>query len=239
MKASGGGGEESPTILETSPNSHEHHPTSSYPSSSASADSQALDSPSQEGTALNTLAPDTSSGSSLACSCGVSVRKEDAVLIESDETLLSIYTNQLFPRFPFVIIPTGTTPKLIDATRPLLMKAIRMVASVQHLRSMRGQSRAVIQHISHAIFTRSERSLDLLQCILVILGYYHYFCMTHAHFNNLVHLALSLIGDMDLSTYPVAQERRNQLPLMRSEEPKARTNEERRTIAGVWYMSSK
>jgi hypothetical protein len=124
-------------------------------------------------------------------------------------------------------------------TRPSLMKAIRMVASVRHLRSMRGQSAAVIQHISHAMFATSERSLDLLQGILVILGYYHYFCMSHAHFSNLLHLALSLVGDMDLSTCPVARESGNQLPLMRTAEPKARTNEETRTLAGVWYMGSK
>jgi hypothetical protein len=74
------------------------------------------------------------------------VNKEDLVPLESDETLLSIYMNQLSNRFPFVIIPPGTTAVHLEATRPLLMKVIRMVASVRHLRSMRGQSRAVIQH---------------------------------------------------------------------------------------------
>ena len=159
--------------------------------------------------------------------------------MESDETLLSIYMNQLSNRFPFVIIPLGTTVVHLEASRPLLMKVIRMVASVRHLGSMRGQSRAVIQHISHAMLMRSERSLDLLQSILVFLGFYHYHCMTHAQFNNLNHLAASLIGDMDLSTCPKSQERRNQLPLIRSQDQRSRTNEERRTLVGVWYMSSK
>lgn len=202
------------------------------PPSSASTDSQTPKIPSREDI-------DPSSSSSPTCSCAASVRREDAFPIDSDETLLSIYTNQLFPQFPFVVIADGTTPKKMRETRPSLMKAIRMVASVRHLRSMRGQSAAVIQHISHAMFANSERSLDLLQGILVILGYYHYFCMSHAHFSNLLHLALSLVGDMDLSTCPVARESGNQLPLMRTAEPKARTNEERRTLAGVWYMGSK
>ena len=98
------------------------------------------------------------------------VDMEDLVPVESDETLLSIYRNQLSGPLPFVIIPAGTTPRQLHATRPFLMKVIRMVASVRHLRLVRGQSRAVMEHISNAILMRSERSLDLLQGILVFLG---------------------------------------------------------------------
>jgi hypothetical protein len=169
------------------------------------------------------------------------ILKADLVPLESDETLLSIYMNQLSSQFPFVIIPPGTTPKQLQATRPFLMKVIRMVASVRHLRSMWGQSRTVIKHICDAMLMRSERSLDLLQGILVFLGFYHYFCMSHAHFNNLAHLAASLVGDMDLSTCPnlKSRERHHRLVLVRAEEPGPRTSEERRALLGVWYMSSK
>ena len=167
------------------------------------------------------------------------VGKDDLVPVESDETLLSIYRNQLSSRLPFVIIPPGITARQLQATRPLLMKVIRMVASVRHLRLMRGQSRAVMEHISNAILMRSERSLDLLQGILVFLGSYHYHCMAHAQFNNLIRLAVSLVEDMDLSTCPKSQQKRRQLPLVRGEEPVSRTYEEKRALLGVWYMSSK
>ena len=166
------------------------------------------------------------------------MEKDDFVPAESDETLLSIYSNQLSSRFPFVVFPVGTTPRHLQATRPTLMKVIRMVASTRHLRSMRGQSRAVMEHLSHAILMRSERSLDLLQGILVFLGSYHYFCMTHAQLNNLTRLAVSLVEDMGLNTCPKSQQRRTQLPLMRTDEPMSRTNEEKRALLGVWYMSS-
>jgi hypothetical protein len=161
------------------------------------------------------------------------VNKEDQVPFESDQTLLSIYMNQLSTRFPF-----GTIAEQLEISRPLLMKVIRMVASVRHLRSVRGQSHDIIQYVSQAMLTISERSLDLLQGILVFLGFYHYHCMTHAQFNNLSQLAVSLIGDMELSTCPKSQERRYQLPLIRSQDQRSRTNEERRALIGVWYMSS-
>ena len=164
---------------------------------------------------------------------------EDLVPVDSDDTLLSIYRNQLSSLLPFVIIPPGKTPSQLQATRPFLMQVIRMVASVRHLRLVRGQSRSVMQHISNAMLMKSERSLDLLQGILVLLGSYHYLCMAHAQFNTLVRLAVSLVEDMGWSTCPKTQQRGSQLPLARGEEPVSRTNEEKRALLGVWYLSSR
>ncbi|KAF2867427.1 hypothetical protein BDV95DRAFT_610823 [Massariosphaeria phaeospora] len=211
-------GGESSTVLD--------HLANNYSASSVSTEPQAQITPSQDETALNTS----------TCTCMATVDMEDLVPVESDETLLSIYRNQLSSPLPFVVIPAGTTPEQLQATRPFLMKVIRMVASVRHLRLVRGQSRAVMEHISNAILMRSERSLDLLQGILVFLGSYHYHCMAHAQFNNLVRLAVSLVEDLDLSTCPKSQQRR--MPLARAEEPVSRTNEEKRALLGVWYMSS-
>lgn len=227
---------DSPSKRGSLPNSNQN-----YSSSSASTVSQAQDTPSHEESVQKFPVSGFSScvPASITCSCSTLANKEDLVPLESDEKLLSTYMNQLSTRFPFVIIPPGTTAEQLEATSPFLMKVIRMVASVRHLRSMRGQSHAIIQHISYAMLMRSERSLDLLQGILVFLGFYHYHCMTHSQFNNLNHWAVSLVGDMDLSTCPKSQERRNQLPLIRTDGPRSRTNEERRALAGVWYMSSK
>ncbi|RFU30234.1 hypothetical protein B7463_g6102, partial [Scytalidium lignicola] len=238
LQSPGQGG--NPPVLDRSPKSNQGNLAYIYASSSVSTEVQAQEPPSEEQTTWNIPVSSFRSNARTftACTCRGPVSKDDLVPLELDETLLSIFMNQLSTKFPFVIIPAGTTARQLQETRPFLLKVIRMVASVRHLRSMRGQSRAVIQHISDAMLMRSERSLDLLQSILVILGFYHYHCMTHAQFNNLTHLAVSLIEDMDLSTPPKSQERRNQLPLIRAENPRSRTNEERRALVGVWYMSS-
>lgn len=233
-------GGESSTVHGSSSNGSPDYLTNNHSASSVSTEPQAQVTLSQDETALNTPAHDftSSAPTRLTCTCMATVYMEDLVPVESDETLLSIYRNQLSSPLPFVIIPAGTTPRQLQATRPFLMKVIRMVASVRHLRLVRGQSRAVMEHISNAILMRSERSLDLLQGILVFLGSYHYHCMAHAQFNNLIRLAVSLVEDMDLSTCPKSQQRRSQLPLVRAEEPVSRTNEEKRALLGVWYMSS-
>jgi hypothetical protein len=224
-----------------SSNGSRHYLATNHSESSVSTEPQAQVILSQDETALNTPARDftTSAPTGLTCTCMAPVDMEDLVPVESDETLLSIYRNQLSSPLPFVIIPAGTTPRQLQATRPFLMKVIRMVASVRHLRLVRAQSRAIMEHISNAILMRSERSLDLLQGILVFLGSYHYHCMAHAQLNNLIHLAVSLVEALDLNTCPKSQQRRSQLPLVRAEEPVYRTNEEKRALLGVWYMSSK
>ncbi|KAK9490421.1 hypothetical protein V1508DRAFT_424967 [Lipomyces doorenjongii] len=168
------------------------------------------------------------------CFCRAPVSKEDLRPADSDENLLWIYVNQLCSWFPFVIISPGTTAAQLQETRPFLMKVIRLVASVRSLRSMWGQRPCIMRYISETVLMESERSLDLLQGILVLLGYYHYHCLVHTQFNSLTQLAISIIGDMGLNT----KELRTRVLLMNSEEPKVRTNDERRAVVGVWYMSS-
>ena len=164
--------------------------------------------------------------------------EHDLVPPDSDETLLSCYMNQISSTFPFVIIPPDTAVEELQSTRPFLLNVIKMIASVRHWRSVHGQSYAVMQHISEAVLIRSERSLELLQGILCFLGYYHSHCLMHSQFNNLIQLSISMIADLGLNQSPVARER-TRILVTNPPEVRSRTNEERRAIVGVWYMSSK
>ncbi|XMA14497.1 hypothetical protein WAI453_007288 [Rhynchosporium graminicola] len=123
------------------------------------------------------------------------------------------------------------------ANSAFLLKAIQLVASLRNIRSMWGQRRVIMQYLSEAVFIRSERSLDLLQGVLVLLGFYHYHCLVHIQFNNLMQLAVSIVGDMDLNIDPVRQMRVRALG-GECEELRERNTDERRAIVGVWYMSS-
>ncbi|RFU34760.1 hypothetical protein B7463_g1534, partial [Scytalidium lignicola] len=185
----------------------------------------------------NILPPTYNSFAPTTCICRAPLTEEDLRPAESDEKLLSTYMNQFCPWFPFVIISPGTTPAHLREARPFLMDVIRMVASIRDLRSMHGQMYLITQHISENVLMRSERSLDLVQGILVLLGYYHYHCLLHAQFHNLVQLAASIISSMDLNRSPRSP---NRTQLLKSNSGKfpSRTNDERRALIGVWYMSS-
>ncbi|KAI0839333.1 hypothetical protein F5Y06DRAFT_266564 [Hypoxylon sp. FL0890] len=159
------------------------------------------------------------------------------VSLEPLETPLSIYIDKLMPNYPFVAFPPGTTAPELESRRPFLFTTIRMVASYRNLKSMRSQNYLILRHISEQMLMRSERSLETLQSILLVLGYYQYHCMIHAQMNNLIGLANSLVADLGINKDPEFQEK---IRLLQSnpEVPRARTNDERRAICGVWYMTS-
>ncbi|KAH7326460.1 hypothetical protein B0I35DRAFT_466994 [Stachybotrys elegans] len=153
----------------------------------------------------------------------------------SDETLLGIYRDELQVMHPFVIVEPGVTASELNATKPFLMSAIRMVASLRSLRSMHAQMYYLMQHIADHMLIRSERSLELLQGILVILGWYQYHCFLHAQLSNLVSLATSLVVQLNLNK-PSHDEPGSSVLCYLS--PSIRTNEERRAYAGAWYLAS-
>lgn len=95
----------------------------------------------------------------------------------------------------------------------------------------------LMRQISEKMLIESERSLDLLLGIIVIIGWYQYHCFTHAQMNNLVGLAQTLTGDLDLRRPPTRHER-SILMVVKPIELKARTNEEKRAVAGVYFLSS-
>ncbi|KAK7413663.1 hypothetical protein QQX98_007445 [Neonectria punicea] len=156
---------------------------------------------------------------------------------ESDEALLSIYRTRLSPQFPFVVISDGLTAIELQRSRPFLAKAIRMVASLRHRRSMWNQSRLLLRQISDAVFMGPDRSLDLLQSVIVFLGFFHYFCFAHGPFSSLAHLASSMIVDMRLDR-PRGKPANQRLQGIDPEEPRAMLNDERRAVLAVWYLNS-
>ncbi|KAI1864094.1 uncharacterized protein JN550_009114 [Neoarthrinium moseri] len=171
-----------------------------------------------------------------SCICRAPIG-ELPVAVEPDEVLLSIYVTKLSPNFPFVALRPGISAQELERTKPLLFSAIKMVSSVRNLKSMMAQGYALMTHLTERLLMRSERSLELLQTVLVVLGYYHYQCMMHTQMNNLTALAISLAADLGINKTPELQERTRVL-VLNPEPPTPRTNEERRALCGMWYISS-
>lgn len=155
----------------------------------------------------------------------------------SDEELLAIYRNNLMPVFPFVLVPPDMTPERLKAENPFLLSAIRMAASISDVSSMRGQMFALTQQLTNEMMVESNRSMDLLQGILVMLAWYQNHCLMHAQLNNLLHLAQALLADLGLNRSPEVQERSNVM-VLNPPAPNRTTNEDRRAILGVWFLSS-
>ncbi|KAK4034173.1 hypothetical protein C8A01DRAFT_18978 [Parachaetomium inaequale] len=173
----------------------------------------------------------------IRCICRPAPGKAAPGPLDSDDALLRIYREELMPTYPFVIISKRMTASALQATRPFLMACIRMVASFRSLRSMQGQMYQLMAYISDHMLIQSERSLDLLSGIVVILSWHNYHCFFHSQLQNLTSLAMTLAAELGLKRPPSWQER-TRLMVVNLGVVKERTNEERRLLLAVWHLSS-
>ncbi|KAL2888520.1 arsenate reductase [Ceratocystis lukuohia] len=177
-----------------------------------------------------TLVPKTyNSNGPNHCICRPAHGEEAPGPLDSDEALLRIYREELMPAYPFVIISKQTTPAELQATRPFLLACIRMVASFRSLRSMHGQMYHLMAYISDRMLIRSERSMDLLAGIVVMLAWYNHYCFMHCQLHNLMSLSMTLVGELGLRKPPGWQER-TKLMVVNLKAVKERTNDERRLL---------
>ncbi|KAJ5082899.1 hypothetical protein N7532_011942 [Penicillium argentinense] len=118
--------------------------------------------------ALESSGPNLSSGmSSTAFSDESAANPSD----REGQFLLKIFTTSMVPLFPFVVIPPHMTADQLRQEKPFLFLAISMVAC-QSASRQREISKMVKDYIAEKIVIRNERSLDLLQGLLVHLAWY-------------------------------------------------------------------
>lgn len=112
-----------------------------------------------------------------------------------------------------------------------------MVACISDARSMRAQMYQLVRRVTHDIMISSRRSIDLLQTLLLMLGWFQNHCIMHAQMNSLLHLAQAQLADLGLNQEPEIQERTSLL-VLHPKEPPPRHSEEKRAVLGVWFLSS-
>jgi hypothetical protein len=115
--------------------------------------------------------------------------------------LFDHYRNNMAPHFPFVQISDDYMASDVVRAKPFLAAAIAVVADYQSLRSQRAKQRQLLQTLTQRMFLHSEKSLDLLQGILVLCSWYHFFMFDTPQLSNLLNLASALCVDMGLNRF--------------------------------------
>ncbi|KAJ5976216.1 hypothetical protein N7481_009923 [Penicillium waksmanii] len=125
------------------------------------------------------LAASNSSATQLSDS-NPSATKSSTVLPDEDpespsekegELLLEHFATKMVHLFPFVVIPTSVTAEQLRQEKPFLFLNLAMVAC-QSASRQRELSKTVKEYVAEHIVLRSERSLDLLQGLLVFLAWF-------------------------------------------------------------------
>lgn len=90
------------------------------------------------------------------------------------EVMLSEFRKFMMPLFPFVIIPEYITSEQLRIGRPTLWKSVMMAAC--HLDGSRQivMGNQLLGELAAAAFLQPRRTLDMLQAVLVLIGWFHY-----------------------------------------------------------------
>jgi hypothetical protein len=185
----------------------------------------------------SSTAADGAFGSNSAPAAALTI-KDDS---EDDETLLRRFRDHLSPLFPFVAIAPELSATELSATRPLLLSAIRIAASVHVPGSLQAQRILLLtEQFTERIMLDSAKSLELLQTILVTLAWphHHHDRTMHSQMHTLTMLALALVAELGIGHPPGLPDERAEMFGWEPVVERLRTNDERRALCGVWYSTS-
>ena len=121
------------------------------------------------------------SNPSLSISPGQDVQDTANVTeIVYPDALLCNYRNNMAPQFPFVIIPNRVSAAELAQTKPFLYKTVLMAASYENQTGQNEMTEEIFQYLSAHMIMANEKSLDLLQGLLVLMGWsVQYFSTLH------------------------------------------------------------
>lgn len=120
------------------------------------------------------------------------------VTLEEAEGLLHRYQQLLSPGLPFVVVPVETTARSLLEQKPVLLRAISTVAFFHDLPRQQSLIKDLIRDIGERMLVKGEKSIDLLQGIVVLVGWFHPHVFWCQQLTNLIHLGISLIIELGL-----------------------------------------
>ncbi|MCJ1383625.1 hypothetical protein MMC17_006739 [Xylographa soralifera] len=121
---------------------------------------------------------------------------------EEADILLHVFQTQMAEHFPFVVIPAGTTAQCLRREKPFLYQMIILSASGRNLWDPKACRRLVTEYLGLHVLVREEKSLDLLQGLLVYISWGNYQFYIEGQMTSLLQLAVALMTDLGLNRPP-------------------------------------
>lgn len=88
------------------------------------------------------------------------------------DALLDRYRRHLAPQFPFVVVPLTTNAEGLRIEKPFVFRAIIVSSAYDDLAHQRELGKEAIKYLSEHMIVRGEKTLDLLQGILILTSWY-------------------------------------------------------------------
>ena len=93
------------------------------------------------------------------------------------------------PHFPFVVIPPGTTAGQLHQQKPFLYSAIMMSVAFRSVSKQMAMAKDIMTDLSVRLLQRGEKSMDLLQGLLVYSAWLILYLFQRSH---IIHVLLLL-----------------------------------------------
>ncbi|KAF2191556.1 hypothetical protein K469DRAFT_373793 [Zopfia rhizophila CBS 207.26] len=160
------------------------------------------------------------------------------------ERSFGIYQKNMASYFPFVIIPQDPQSSDFIKEKPFVSLAITMLGCTHDLARQRVLTLQGREYIATHLVQRAEKTLDLLQGLLLWVHWYHFQFDLSYQRTAFMHLAMSLVVDLGLNKSPFTRSR-----LMKASDAANgfelkidgipdHTLDERRAFLGCLYLSS-
>ncbi len=121
----------------------------------------------------------------------------EALSIEPDEqeaeTMLFEYKTNMTEQFPFVIIYPDNTSQSLRNKKPFLWKAIMVAACHENSGRQLALGAKLMEELSTRLLLKAERSLDLLQALLVFSAWYALLFHFAVHTTSIEYPALTAL----------------------------------------------
>lgn len=155
-------------------------------------------------------------------------------------TLLDEFKSSFVWSFPFVILPASMDVDTLRQCQPFLFHAVMTVMTYSTPRMQRAISEEFKKQIANRIIGKSDKSLEILQGLLVYATWYHYFYKPqNQHISIIIQLCVAMIQDLGLSKNP--KDRARKLTLTEDQcglTFKAdRSTAEKRAVLGAYYLA--
>ncbi|KFY62633.1 hypothetical protein V496_04491 [Pseudogymnoascus sp. VKM F-4515 (FW-2607)] len=157
-------------------------------------------------------APFASSSSGTQIADGGSVDQDDhvieqllgcGILTTDTANAYILKYRQMCEYSPFVVIPEGATTESLRQDQPFLLHAILAVSSRESPDLQSTLERSLRERLLRTVMIEGEKSIDLLQAILIYLTWEHFFHIPKKRlFNQLLHVGVSMCIDMGLDIGP-------------------------------------
>ena len=164
-------------------------------------------------------------------------------LYQSEE-ILAIFRRDYCSEFPFVLLSTDETSESLRHYKPFLFLSIVAATSYTNPQLQQRLAREIQKQIASRMIINNEKSLDLLQGLLVYLAWYHYFFQDgSSQILLLLQLCVTLVNEMGLTRdhstrVTTKRDQVAEAPAGTGSSPKKPSLSELRAFLGTFYLCS-